>query len=173
MQIDMLAKRSSYDELVAAFRPGDESADFHGTTLLHQALGNGDLDARYAIAAFLLDAGADPARLGPDGYGVLHVLFGQNKHDLPRTVELTRRLLDGGARLDVVDDRRHTVPLHELVTMKLTDADLAPLYDVVLAHRDLGLDVRNAAGLTPLDLARNLPYRADLVRRLESHDTAT
>lgn len=49
---------------------------------------------------------------------------------------------------------------------KLTDRDMAPLYDLLFTRCRLDLSIKNAWGYTPIDLAQKLPYRADLLRRM-------
>ena len=48
----------------------------------------------------------------------------------------------------------------------LTAEDFAPLYDVIFQNCTLEVNVKNDWGYTPIELARKLPYRADLLRRM-------
>ena len=133
---------------------------------LFAALGDSDLEKRYSTANQLLDAGADVQVTTTEGQNVFHVLFSQTKHDLPQLVALTGRLIELGADINTADDRRIT-PTHELVNLKFTDDDLAELSILWFSQPGLDLSVQNVAGLTALELARKLPYRADMVGRME------
>lgn len=138
---------------------------------LFAALGDSDLEKRYSTASRLLDAGADVHATTSEGQNAFHVLFSQAKHDLPKLVALTSRLIELGADPNKADDRRIT-PTHELVNLKFTDDDLAALFTLWFSQPGLDLSVPNVAGLTALELARKLPYRADMVRRMERYGDA-
>ena len=48
----------------------------------------------------------------------------------------------------------------------LTAEDFAPLYDVIFQNCTLELNTKNDWGYTPIELARKLQYRADLLKRM-------
>lgn len=49
---------------------------------------------------------------------------------------------------------------------KFTDEDFAPLYDVIFQNCTLEVNAKNDWGYTPIELARKLQYRADLLKRM-------
>lgn len=49
---------------------------------------------------------------------------------------------------------------------KFTDEELAPLYDAIFQNCTLEVNIKNDWGYTPIELARKLPYRADLLKRM-------
>lgn len=96
-----LAKRGTDDAFMAAYEPSQATAPQRGgSTLLHIAVANGDLEARIAIANQLLDDGAEPGAVSDEGSTVLHVLFATPKHDFDAEPALVRRLIDGGADIN-------------------------------------------------------------------------
>ena len=168
MNIDLIANTKSMAEFEEAYRPGDEAGVYDGRSLIFFSLGNTSLPDRAAISTFLLDRGVDVSGVSPDGNGVLHVLLGQNQHEVADTTALCSRLLDGGADINLLD-AKDRLPIQSLVGMKFTDDVLEPLYDLWFAHDGLDLTTPNAWGLSPLDLAKKVPYRAALVARMENY----
>lgn len=163
-----VAKHGTFDEFVQAYDPAhDDTAD-----ALHAALGNGDLEARVAIAERLLDDGADPLTLvGSEKFSTLHVLLAQSFHDVDAEVPLLRRLLDGGADVNAVAEGWGT-PLQTLASVrKFSDSTLAPFYDVFFSRPDLDLLKPGKAGRSTLESARRSAKRAELATRMEQYLT--
>jgi ankyrin repeat protein len=93
-------------------RPGardapDPRPEFAGRTALHHAAQRGDT----TMLAALLAAGADPNQPDAAGHTPLHLVAATPQLRQPEFV--ARRLLDGGARLDVHNGRGFT-PIQEL-----------------------------------------------------------
>lgn len=110
-----------------------------GSTLLLEALGNTDPEARLAIANRLLDDGADASATQPSGVNALHILFGARSHDFDREAVLAQRLIDGGANVNGTAAKFGT-PLQTLArNFAYSDDDYAPLYDVLFSQPDLDL----------------------------------
>jgi ankyrin repeat protein len=103
-----------------------------GTSVLHMATGN----AHYELAAFLLDAGADPNSAGP-GYTALHSITNVRKpgggdNDPPpdgsgnmTSLELVRKLVKQGANVNARMTRKVNFGLTSLNTMGATPFFLA------------------------------------------------
>ena len=168
MQIDLIAMMKSSDEFMSTYSDGDESRLFDGRSLLMCALANPSPPDRFVMASHLLDRGADATVISPDGNGTLHVLLGQVRQDIDQTAVLSSRLLAGGADINLPDPNR-VRPIQEILAMKKSDDELAPLYDLWFARPGLELREKNAWGLSPLDLARKVPFRASAVTRMEEY----
>jgi hypothetical protein len=53
--------------------------------------------------------------------------------------------------------------------MKYTDEDLAPIYDLWFEQPVLDFTTRSRHGVSPIDVAAKLPYRASILDRMESY----
>lgn len=167
-----LAKRGSLEEFLAAYRDSDAGDPELGPRLLADALANRDPATRVAIGNRLLDDGADASWSSPHGSTMAHILLGQVKHDVAGEAPLLQRLLDGGADINRVVPK-HGTPLELIVDQfNLSEADLAPIYDVVFARPDLDLlqtSLYDNSVLTNFRKAAQL--RPDLVARAEAYLT--
>lgn len=169
MQIDLVAKSRSYEEFESAFQPGDEDRVVDGVPILLSALANTAAADRMKIARFLLGRGARADGRNNQGQTVFHVLFGQVAQDVAGLAALTEDLLAAGADPAAVDDKRVSA-LQWIINLKATDAELSDLFDVWFAEPGLRFDEPNRAGVSPRELAAKLPYRAELMRRMEQYD---
>lgn len=144
----------------------------NGTRALHLAVGN----AHYELAAYLLDAGADPNAAGP-GYTALHAITsvrkpgGGDNDPAPEgsgnvsSLELIRRLAAHGANLNARMTRRVNFGLTGLNTMGATPFFLAAKNadaELMRALAKLGADplLPNADNSTPLMAAAGLGTRS-------------
>jgi hypothetical protein len=153
-----------------------ESSDAHrlddkGRSLLMMTLGNKDLPSRYELSNFLLDQGCPLGAPGNGGATVLHVLFGQVKHDVAEDASLARRLIQHGADVNQRDDNDR-LPFLEVLNMKYTDEDLAPIYDLWFEQPVLDFTTKSRHGISPIDFAAKMPYRASILARMENYVAA-
>jgi ankyrin repeat protein len=143
-----------------------------GTSVLHLAAGN----AHYALAAFLLDAGADPNAAGP-GYAALHVITNVRKpgggdNDPPpegsgnmTSLEMVRKLVKQGANINARMTKKVNFGLTSLNTMGATPFFLAAKTADAQLMREfakLGADplITNVDGSTALMAAAGLGTRS-------------
>jgi ankyrin repeat protein len=143
-----------------------------GTSALHLAVGN----AHFELAAFLLDAGADPNAIGP-GYTALHTITWVRKPGLgdndpaPRgsgsmtSLELVRKLVAQGANLNARMTKRVSVGMTSLNTLGSTPFLLAArTADAELMRELAALSadplIPNANNATPLIVAAGLGTRS-------------
>lgn len=135
----------------------------HGS-LLTIALGNSSPTDRAGLAHRLLDDGADVTQHYP-----LHVFLASNARDAVPDVPLLERLLEHGADVNGRCPRFGETPLETLATkFKFSDADLQPLYDVLLSRSEIdvlrpGLDGR----LVLVNLRNWYALRGSLVEQVE------
>lgn len=148
---------------------GDDEQDVVrlGHPLLLAALGHADPATRYRIAGFLLDRGAAPAA-NSKGFGPLHLGLARWWDDPSLLTEIVRRLIDAGAD---VNQRTYDwrTPSHMLASQRLTDTQLAGLYDLWFAQESLDLVTPSSTGADPVDLVRRLGGRTDLLRRMQEY----
>ena len=105
-----------------------------------------------------------------DNINVLHVLFSglADEHDFELEAPLLRRLLDGGADINLRSPR-FGYPLEALSWMAATDDDLQPFYDVVFARPDIDMSaIINKHGSTLGELLISTT-RPDMTRRAEEY----
>ena len=149
-------------------RPGPRT----GSSALHLAVGN----AHFDLAAFLLEAGADPNALGP-GYTPLHMISnvrkpgGGDNNPTPRgsgtmtSVQFVRKLAEHGANLNARMTRRVNFGLTSLNTTGATPFLLAARTgdaELMRLLASLGADpkIPTADGATPLIVAAGLGTRS-------------
>lgn len=140
------ARDGSYEDFLKSYSPAD--ANYRGAggrTLLFQSVVNKDIDARVAITTRLLDDGAD-ASYASKGTNVLHVLFATPVHDAEREAPMLRRLIDGGADINLVS-KRSGPPLAVLIEHgPLPETERVPFYDVIFDQPNLDLSARCLKG---------------------------
>lgn len=167
-----IADRESTAEFIAAVREQGVDVtvpDENGRSLLMDTLKNPDLDARYASTQWLLDQGARPGAPGSEDVTELHVLFGAKKHRIDEDVRVARRLIDLGADINAVSPKFGLV-FCEVLWMKLTDEELAPIYDLWFEQPGpLDFTTPAKSGREPLGMARALPYRSSILERMERY----
>ncbi|QCQ17193.1 ankyrin repeat domain-containing protein [Microbacterium sp. RG1] len=169
MDVFLTARMKPATEFFKAFDPSDVARLAQdGRSLVMMALGNTDLASRYEVSNFLLDHGAPLGGPGSGGVTVLHVLFGHAKHDIAEDVKLAQRLIEHGADVNALDDARR-LPFLEVLNMKYTDDDLAPIYDLWFQQPVLDFTTESVHGLSPIKSAAKLPYRKSILERMESY----
>ena len=137
-----------------------------GSPVVFHAMANQTPQNRYDIVKFLIDEGAELKETNAQGETLFHILFSRPKHSMAQTVALTRSLLDAEVDINQLDNKSRVAIQYLISHPKFTDEDLAPLYDVIFQGRALEVNVKNDWGYTPIELARKLPYRADLLKRM-------
>lgn len=138
----------------------------NGSPVIFCAMANQTPQNRYDIAKFLISEGAELKGTNDENATLFHILFSRPKHIMEQTVELTQILIEAGVDINQLD-AKHRVAIQHLISQpKLTDEELAPLYDVIFQNCILELDTKNDWGYTPIELARKLPYRAVLLKRM-------
>ncbi|MBC6310993.1 ankyrin repeat domain-containing protein [Listeria sp. FSL L7-1582] len=168
MNIDLVAKLKTKDEFDKVYKTGDELSLYKGKNLLYYSLTNKNLDSRYSISIFLIDKGIDISILNAENETTLHVLLAQVKHNLNQTVILCQKLIEMGVDINILDSQNR-LALQYIVNMKHTDAELKPLYDLWFSQANIDLATKNKMGYSPLDLAKKLPFRTELVERMEAY----
>ncbi|ERI10253.1 hypothetical protein HMPREF0083_01653 [Aneurinibacillus aneurinilyticus ATCC 12856] len=166
MNIDMIAKLKRSEEFFAAFQEGDQLKYFDGISLIFYAVSNKDLESRYKISNFLLDKGVDVTSLNQDHESILHVLLSQVKNDIIQVTNLCGRLISMGADINILDNNNR-VALKYILNMKYADEELKPIYDLWFSQENVSLTTKDKWGMTPIEFAKKLPYRKDIVERME------
>lgn len=168
MNISQIASLRPAEEFFANYAPSELGRLDDGVSLLFQALRNTNPASRYEVANFLLDQGCPLGGRGNGGATVLHVLFGQVKHDIASDTALGRRLIERGADINALDDRRR-LPFLEVLAMKFSDDDLKPIYDLWFEQAVPDFTTASVDGLSPLGAAKKIPYRATILARMEEY----
>jgi hypothetical protein len=167
------AAYGTLEQFLAVYEPGQARTytDVTGATPLLLALGNTDPVARAAIAHHLLDDGADATAVWGDArLTTLHLLLGHNRHDVAADATLLERLLHAGADINAVAGAGRGTSIQTLAArLTVTDEELAPFDDVLLARPDLDLLRPGTAGRSSLVSARLSRRRRGLAARMEDH----
>lgn len=110
---------------------------YKGKSLLFYSLSNNDAESRYLITIFLINKGADVNVVNECGENLLHILLSRVNHNINQTVELCKKLIDGGVDINQIDEKGR-VPLQYLINLKFTDEELEPLYKIWFAQKYSG-----------------------------------
>ena len=167
-QMDMYfsAKRQALAQFMEVYDPQRLHEVHGGSTILFDAMAHQSPQDRYDIVRFLIAQGAELTGTNGENETLFHILFSRPKHNMAQTVELTELLIDAGADINQPDAKGRVALQYLISHPKLTDRDMAPLYDLLFTRCRLDLSIKNAWGYTPIDLAQKPPYRADLLRRM-------
>ncbi|GLE55280.1 ankyrin repeat domain-containing protein [Mycobacteroides chelonae] len=141
--LTITAKRGSLEQFLADYNPLTDAAsiDSTGRTLLFESVANRDINARVAITNRLLDDGADPS-VKSGGINVLHVLFGRPGHDSQLEAPVLRRLIQGGADVNLTS-KRYGPPLIGLIEHgPMPESAMVPFYDAFFEASHLDLSVQ-------------------------------
>ena len=137
-----------------------------GSPVIFCAMANQTPQNRYDIVEFLMGEGAELKGTNAENETLFHILFSRPKHIMEQTVELTQILIEAEVDINQLDAKHRVAIQHIISHPKFTDEDFAPLYDVIFQNCTLEVNVKNDWGYTPIELARKLPYRTDLLRRM-------
>ena len=137
-----------------------------GSPVIFCAMANQTPQNRYDIVKFLIGEGAELKGTNEESATLFHILFSRPKHIMEQTVELTQILIDAGVDINQLDAKHRAAIQYLISHPKFTDEDFAPLYDVIFQNCTLEVNAKNDWGYTPIELARKLQYRADLLKRM-------
>lgn len=168
MNVDLIAKLKTEKEFFEVYREGDEKESYNGKSLLYYAISNHNSDARYTIADFLLDKNTDVKSIDEEHNTMLHVLLSRPNHDLPKTIELCKRLIRLGVDINALDKKNRSA-LQYIINMGYTDEELMPLYQLWFSQPCTCCETKNAWGFSPLDLAQKGSGREQLVELMKKH----
>lgn len=169
MNINLVAKLKNFDDFINCYQEGDENKNYDGKNLLFFALSNNEPENRYLISSFLLDKGVDVNVTNSHGENLLHILLSRVQHNLSQTIELCERLIKDGADINQFDENGR-VPFQYLIDMKYNDEELEPLYQIWFSQEKIILNKKNKWGKTPIELVKQVPYRASLLERLKKYE---
>lgn len=165
MTIEMAATLGTKETFFSLYELCDNKSSNYTGKLLQRATQNSKLDSRYDICNFLLDEGADPHLLTPNGSTVLHLLLECPTHLLEPTINLCKRFLEMGVDPNVLNSNRESAIVW-LINLKFTDDELQPLYDAWFSYPQKVLNVPSRYGCTPIELAQRFPLHAKLLSRM-------
>lgn len=100
---------------------------------------------------------------------MLHILLSRTTHKLNETIKLCARIIEGGSDVNKLDSKNR-LALQYLINMKYTDEELEPLYNIWLSQPNLNVNTRNNWGKTSIDIAKTIPYRKELLKRLLEYE---
>ena len=169
MNISLIAKLKDYDEFIMHYKEGDEKNLYNGKSLLFFALSNNDAESRFLVSSFLLNKGTKTNVTNEQGENLLHILFSRTNQNLKQTEKLCKKLIDGGADINQLD-KKERVPLQYLIVSNFTDDELEPLYNIIFNQNSVLVNYKNAWGKTPMEIVKQMPYRAKLLERMKKYE---
>ena len=69
------------------------------------SISNNNVESRYLITDFLLNAGTEVNGINEYGENLLHILLSRVNHNIEQTTEMCRRLIDKGVDINQLDKR--------------------------------------------------------------------
>ena len=156
-------------DVIEIFKKGDEKiGDASGDSILFDALANNDSTARYEIANFLINKGADVKIITEDGMSMFFPLFSLGWQDIVKTTILCKTLLEKGADITTIYKKEKTVSFKELFNIGTPEMEMLPLYQLIFSQPGLPLLVKDKWGLTVIEFARRF-NRPIAVKMMEDY----
>lgn len=145
-QMDMYfsAKRQTLAQFMEVYDQQRLHGIHGGSTILFDAMAHQSPQDRYDIVRFLIAQGAELTGTNGENETLFHILFSRPKHNMAQTVELTGILMDAGVDINQPDAKGWVALQHLISHPKLTDRDMAPLYDLLFTRCRLDLSIKNA-----------------------------
>lgn len=166
MNVFLAARMKTKDEFFEHYNKSFIHEIYDGKTLLQYAMGNTDINSRYDIANRLIDDGANVNVIDEDNQSLLHILCAHIEHDIKKTSELSKRLITLGVDINKLDNKNRVALQYIINMVKFSDEELKPMYDIWFSQPNVEVNIKNAWGVSPLELAKKFPYRKDLVERM-------
>ena len=142
-------------DVIEIFKKGDEKiGDASGDNILFDALSNNDSTARYEIANFLINKGADVKIVREDGMSLFFPLFYHGRRDIIKMTILCKTLLEKGADITTIYKKEKTVSFKGLFNIGTPEIEMLPLYQLIFSQPGLPLLVKDKWGLTALEFVK-------------------
>ena len=142
-------------DVIEIFKKGDEKiGDASGDSILFHALANNDSTARYEIANFLINKGADVKIVREDGMSLFFPLFYHGRRDIIKMTILCKTLLEKGADITTIYKKEKTVSFKGLFNIGTPEIEMLPLYQLIFSQPGLPLLVKDKWGLTALEFVK-------------------
>lgn len=161
------ASMGTYDNFIAVYEGSEDEASIQNhtepkdNTLLWKAAHNRDVDARIDICNRLIDDGIDVA-YEDNKTNVLHVYFSNRTFEPEKEAPLLRRLLEGGADLNLQPSKGYSPLITFISNPRLREPQRAPFYNVLL-------DFPEFVYREP-DGSLRWPHRETLTACIEAHE---
>ena len=156
-------------DVIEIFKKGDEKlGEVSRDSILFDALANNDSTARYEIANFLINKGADVKIVTEDGMSMFFPLFSLGWQDIVKTTILCKTLLEKGADITVIHKKEKTVSFKELFNIGTPEMEMLPLYQLIFSQPGLPLLAKDKWGLTVIEFARRF-NRPIAVKMMEDY----
>ena len=130
------------------------------------------IDDRMKIINFLLDRGIDINYQDRDGRTALHNFFQFKANWRPNVdyaVNVIAKLIEAGININAIDKYGSVALIYSLTVLKLTTQDAFPIYELLLKH-NVDYTLKNDAGKSALDYAKELSWRNDFLNILEKYE---
>ena len=168
MNIDLIAMLKNTKEFLSIYKKDDVKKTFDGKSLIFYSLANTNLDSRYEISKILLNDGVDIFDNIDRKRTVIHVLLDQNENRIPETLYFCKKFIEMGVDVNIKSEYDQTA-IYYISRMNKTDEELKPLYDLWFSQPNLDLISKDKFGRTILDFTKMMPYRKDLIERIENY----
>ena len=156
-------------DVIEIFKKGDEKlGEASRDSILFDALANNDSTARYEIANFLINKGADVKIIREDGMSMFFPLFSLGWQDIVKTTILCKTLLEKGADITTIYKKEKTVSFKELFNIGAPEMEMLPLYQLIFSQPGLPFLVKDKWGLTVIEFARRF-NRPIAVKMMEDY----
>ena len=142
-------------DVIEIFKKGDEKiGDASGDSILFHALANNDSTARYEIANFLINKGADIKSRTKEGTTLFFPLFQSGGNDIAGTTELCRIFLEKRADITALYKPYRIVVFKNIFNYFTDENKMIPLYKLIFSQPGLQLLTKDKWGLTALEFVK-------------------
>lgn len=171
--VSAAAMLGTYEDFLELFKKGYEDKEsVLKSNILYDSLRNNNDEARYKIAKFLIDEGANVKSVTKEGTTLFFPLFQGGGNDITGTTELCKIFLEKGADITPLYKPHKTVIFKNIFNYdNVQEVEMIPLYELIFAQTGLKLLMKDKWGLTLLDFAKKaeryigVKYIEDYIRK--------
>ena len=168
MNIFLTAQLKTKEQFFKMYNGEYINQKYENNNLLYYASRNTDKEARYDIMNFLLDKGLTVDIETDNCITLLHIVLGHVDHDIKQTTYLCKKLIERGVDINQLDVKNR-LAIQYIINLKFSDEELNELYELWFMQPTVDILTKNDWGVSPIELAKKLPYRKKLVDIMEKY----
>ncbi|BBM56194.1 ankyrin repeat-containing protein [Leptotrichia trevisanii] len=153
--VSTAAMLGTYEDFLKLYKKGDEKIeDSLGNSILYDTLVNSNYIARYKIAKFLINKGANIKSITKEGTTLFFPLFQRGGDDINGTTELCKIFLEKGADITALYKPYKIVVFKNIFNYFVDENEMIPLYKLIFSQPGLQLLIKDKWGLTALEFVK-------------------
>ena len=145
----------TYEDFLELFEKGYENKEsVLKSNILYDALRNNNDEARYKIAKFLINKGANIKSITKEGTTLFFPLFQRGGDDITGTTKLCKIFLEKGADITALYKPYKIVVFKNIFNYFVDENEMIPLYKLIFSQPGLQLLTKDKWGLTALEFVK-------------------